>query len=133
MNRIFLLTAALLIFSYSQAFAIICQGTEPFWVADITNTSIYVDVYGEDLKNIPITSTEAPRGRTEEFEKTYYNNNRPVATVSLDRCNNGMSDLIYRKQVIIYIPTVGNLSGCCGDPINSPDTVDAPSVRAIGP
>lgn len=121
MNKIFLLTIALLLSSYAQAFAILCRGTEPFWSASVSDTSIEMELFGTEKKSISIKTTGSPRGMTEEFIKIYYDEkNKPVATVLSDECNDGMSDFIYEKEVIIYMPEE-TFYGCCGDP-NKPST-----------
>ena len=95
-----------------------CGGTEPFWDIAITDEKI---VFGmgfptEEGTSEMISKVSTAHGMPntpDSFLRVYSNFRGPVATVISQKCNDGMSDFIYPKEVILYTP-FGTLYGCCG-------------------
>lgn len=103
-------------FIASQSFALDCAGTEPFWGATLSSDKIEVTdvVMEESITVMPVTEISGAHGYTSEFLQVYSNQNGPVAIVTSNSCNDGMSDFTYPKEVIIFTGT-GTLYGCCGE------------------
>ena len=113
MIKSFALACAFFLVS-TQAFAINCHGTEPFWGAEITSDQVVYE--SPDLTEpmtYSITSVGAAAGYVSDFIQIYQNNNGPVAIVKNQTCSDGMSDFDYPKEVIIFTGTA-TLYGCCG-------------------
>lgn len=109
--KIILLTS---LFS-ANAFALECGGTEPFWGATVSKSSVDIRSLGEpENQSIAVTSVEAASGYTSEFLQIYKNDNGPVAVVTSNKCNDSMSDYIYPKEIIIFTGSE-TFYGCCGD------------------
>ncbi|MCB9092348.1 MAG: hypothetical protein H6620_07285 [Halobacteriovoraceae bacterium] len=92
-----------------------CSGTEPFWGATLGKDKITVEFAGEEEKEIiTVDSIKGAAGYVDSFVRVFSSNKTPVAVVTSNSCNNGMSDHTYPNEVIIFTPTY-NLYGCCGE------------------
>ncbi len=97
----------------SSAFALNCHGTEPFWGATVSSTEITLeDPVLENKKVSVVQKVEAASGFTAEYMSIYSDNRGPLAIVMTRECNNGMSDDIFPKEIILFTDS-GVLSGCC--------------------
>ncbi len=98
----------------SQAFAISCHGTEPFWGAEVSGQKVVVEMPGDqDAQAIPVNSVGDAAGFTSDYVQVYKNDNGPAAVVIGNKCTDGMSDFTYPQEVIIFTGTA-TLYGCCG-------------------
>ena len=112
MKKLILLTVAALFSMNTMALS--CHGTEPFWGAKISETEIVVDLIEGEPKVFPVSDVIEAAGFASGFVTTYSNQKVPVAVTSSNECNNGMSDHIFPKEVIIFLGD-SVLYGCCGE------------------
>ncbi len=112
MKKLILLSMAALFSMNTMALS--CHGTEPFWGAEISETEVVVDLIEVQEKVLPVTDIIEAAGFASGFVTTYSNNKVPVAVTSSNECNNGMSDHIFPKEVIIFLGD-SVLYGCCGE------------------
>ena len=108
--------ALALLVASQQSFATTCMGTEPFWIAQVSEQTIDVNLWGspESAVSLSITSSGKAYGLPESVLKSYFNDHRPVATLTSAQCSDGMSDRIYPQTAIIYLNDTHILYGCCG-------------------
>ncbi|OFZ20977.1 MAG: hypothetical protein A2X94_06485 [Bdellovibrionales bacterium GWB1_55_8] len=92
-----------------------CHGTEPFWSIEFDQTSgTYADPMNESVAVKVDNKREAAgfsAGVATVFD-IYANGKKAVVAVTMNSCNNGMSDEEFDYQVVI----IGNddvLMGCC--------------------
>lgn len=114
----FYFSTLLLLSLNSKSYAMDCHGTEPFWGAKVTTQKILVDSYDEKTE-FQVASVSAPMGMLNEDEglvRIYSDERGPLATVISHECNDGMSDNIYPKEILIFT-SEGTRYGCCGIPI----------------
>jgi len=104
------------LFTYQTAAAITCHGTEPFWQAKIISDSFVLDIFGQRkiFSSIVLSAPHGMPNTNEGFVRVYSDARGPVATMISQTCNNGMSDNLYPKEIIIYTEN-GSLYGCCGE------------------
>lgn len=111
MKKILVTLVAIALYS-GQSFALECHGTEPFW--DATVVSHKVEVSGPNFhERLPVDGLSTASGMTSDFLKVYTKNNIPVAIVTSNTCDDGMSDFEYPNAVIIFTSS-SVLYGCCG-------------------
>lgn len=110
MSRLLLL-ASLLLMS-AEAFSLECHGTEPFWAAQVSNEKIELSYPDETGSSFTVTRVESPFGVSGEYMSVYSDARGPLAVVTARECNNGMSDEIFPREVLIFTGT-GTLVGCC--------------------
>ena len=102
------------IFCSTNAFAMSCAGTEPFWGAEISSDKIVLEGPGyETPLALPVTSVSGAWGFTADFLKVYSNDNGQVAVMTSNKCSDSMSDFEFPNEIIIFTGT-GTLYGCCG-------------------
>ncbi|MBL6991407.1 MAG: hypothetical protein ISR65_16610 [Bacteriovoracaceae bacterium] len=111
MKKIFASVLLSIVFC-GQLHALDCFGTEPFWGAKVSDSSVELNMMDNKISTFPILKTLAAAGMTSKFLKVYSDNRGPVATVISQKCNDGMSDIVHPKEVVIYTPTAV-LYGCC--------------------
>ncbi len=113
MKIIFAILACLTV--SSQAFAISCHGTEPFWGAEVSKQQVVVEMPGDQgPQTIPVNAIGAAAGFTSDYVQVYKNDNGPAAVVIGNKCTDGMSDFTFPQEVIIFTGTT-TLYGCCGE------------------
>lgn len=99
----------------SQAFAISCHGTEPFWGAEITDKEVVLDYPGDEkVPELLVDEVGAAAGYVSDYIKVYKNQGNPVAVVLGNKCSDGMSDFTYPQEVMIFNGST-TLYGCCGE------------------
>ncbi len=114
MKRLLLVTFGLIM--SSPALAIECHGTEPFWGALVNENKISLKSIAEDMKHFDVTKTYGAAGHTEEFIKIYADERGPLAVIKANKCDNGMSEDIFPKQIVLFSGSQ-TLYGCCGEPL----------------
>lgn len=107
-----LLTALAFTFVTSSAFAstLNCNGTEPFWSAEITDSLIRFSSPGTN-ESLKITSRTTAAGFTEEgafVVKTKYTS----SAISMGSCSDGMSEHEYTHTIVME-KNGQVLAGCC--------------------
>ncbi len=113
MNKLISLAFAVsALFLCQNSFALDCHGTEPFFKAQVSSSLFTLENDGVKDSQ-PITKVSTAVGTQESFLQVFSNDAGPVAVVKSAECNNGMSDEIFPKEVIIF--SKGNVFyGCCG-------------------
>ena len=113
-----LVTAISFLFS-ANALAMNCRGTEPGWIAKISDGEIVLEGQGYPApKTLSVNSVSSAEGSSVDLLAIYSNNNGPVAAMKTIECNDGMSDDNFPKEIIIFTGTAV-LHGCCGDALSS--------------
>lgn len=110
MKSVFLFLSGMLM--SASAFALECHGTEPFWGAWVTDEKVEFSFTDEKVSVFPVTKVEAAMGMSVDYMSIYSDARGPLAVVTTRECNNGMSDEIFPKEVLIFTGR-GVLSGCC--------------------
>lgn len=111
-----ILFAISVLFSFN-ALALNCHGTEPFWSAEITDTQVKLDEFG-DKSVLPITSKTGAAGFMSDFLQVFSSMNGPVAIVTSNKCNDSMSDFEFPHEVILFTGST-TLYGCCGEGVST--------------
>ncbi|MFK8138981.1 MAG: hypothetical protein AB8E15_11520 [Bdellovibrionales bacterium] len=97
----------------SKIFAIQCVGTEPFWNATVNTEEVVFNAMAlEEPVKMKITKLDGIVGFSTEHAAVYSNNNGPVAIITTESCNDGMSDDDYLKKAIIFTD-FNTFMGCC--------------------
>jgi len=103
------------IITIQSAYGLSCSGTEPFWSAEITKDKIKLDLYviGDASHLIyDIEKVEDAIGFATGFLQVYSDSSGPIAVIENETCNDGMSDFIYNREIVLFSPN-GVLYGCC--------------------
>ena len=95
----------------SQAKTLTCHGAEPFWGATLSDTSIELDLTGE-ISSHPIEKVSPAAGFAPSFVSVYSDARGPVAVTITRKCDNGMSEEIFAKEIVIFTGLT-TLYGCC--------------------
>ncbi len=99
----------------SNAQALNCSGTEPFWGATVSDDKIVLEGPGyETPYSIAVTGVTSAIGISADFLKVYSNDNGQVAVVTGNKCTDGMSDFEFPNEIILFTGS-GTLYGCCGE------------------
>lgn len=92
------------ILNVSHAFALSCAGTEPFWHAKVTDTTVTLEHEGNDFSALRVASKYALGMKQSFIEKsTLVNGEDHIGDLTIinSKCSDGMSDIVYDYEIII--------------------------------
>lgn len=111
----FILLVTFITFSVNT-FAMRCFGTEPFWSAEVSGSTVKFEYLGDDKKlNMNITEVSSPLGMPNtdaSYVRVYKDGKKLVAVVTANKCDDGMSENDYAKEIVLFYKESA-LFGCC--------------------
>ncbi|MCO5144448.1 MAG: hypothetical protein M9962_15320 [Oligoflexia bacterium] len=113
MNFLTVLLVSIFMSANAMAANFSCHGTEPFWGAKVSSETI--ELNGPDYENpakIVVTSVSGASGMVDSFLRVYSNKNGPIAIITSNKCDNGMSDETFPHEIILFTDSE-TLYGCC--------------------